>query len=427
MSESKQDWRLPKNIRQIGDGSGEKKIYVEDYVVTYLNRLAQSGKPGKAILFGEVREKNFDTYIFADGALETESFYMDDIAREELLEKMRKHFGGKRVVGWFLASEESPFVVTRDVVEIFEREFPGDDQILLVKDQQEDETTVFMMEDEILSQQPGYYIYYDKNTMMQEFMISSNEGKSVDEETEVKDDAIKSFRKIIKNKKLQMKKVQVNKENGQELQAEAASVPASEKIDWRQKFRPSRIGYLAGGFMVMTVMALGITMIYNYDRMKEVERSLARLTNNVDSQREYVTDDAGETAPVMLHIEETSEGEADPVSAEAEAEEQDTEAIGVQTRAEEGTSDDAAEKTAGIPETQDESTLEAEEPESAEQTAVQTASSAPRASYIVKVGDTLAGISEMYYGSLDKVTEICSLNGISDENTILPGQKILLP
>lgn len=59
-------------------------------------------------------------------------------------------------------------------------------------------------------------------------------------------------------------------------------------------------------------------------------------------------------------------------------------------------------------------------------TTVQTTAVA-RASYTVKAGDTLAGISEMYYGSLDKVAEICTLNGIDDENTILPGQKILLP
>ena len=54
-------------------------------------------------------------------------------------------------------------------------------------------------------------------------------------------------------------------------------------------------------------------------------------------------------------------------------------------------------------------------------------SAVARASYTVKAGDTLAGISEMYYGSLEKVEEICALNGIDDENTILPGQKILLP
>lgn len=422
MSESKQEWRLPKNIRQIGEGSGEKKIYVEDYVVTYLNRLAQGEKQGKAILFGEVKEKDFSPYIFADGALEVDSFYMDETAREELLERMRKHFGGKRVVGWFLASEESPFVVTKDVVDIFEREFPGENQILLVQDRQENETSVFMMEEESLAEQPGYYIYYDKNTMMQEFMISSNEGKSVDEETVVKDDAIKNFRKIIKNKKKLVSKAKPEKE--QILDTE--KVPDTEKTDWRQKLRPGRVGYLAGGFMAMLVMALGVTMIYNYDRMKEVERSLARLTNNVDSQREYVTDDAGDTAQVMLHIEETSEGEADPVSAGVTDNELDTENAQMQEQETETDTWGGAQDTAGIVETKGESMPETESPDTAEED-VKATSSAPRASYTVKVGDTLAGISEMYYGSLDKVTEICSLNGISDENTILPGQKILLP
>ena len=50
-----------------------------------------------------------------------------------------------------------------------------------------------------------------------------------------------------------------------------------------------------------------------------------------------------------------------------------------------------------------------------------------RASYTVKVGDTLAGISQMYYGTTEKVQEICELNGITYEDPILPGQKILLP
>ncbi len=424
MSESKQSWKLPKNIRQIGDGSGEKKIYVEDYVVTYLNRLAAEGKPGKAILFGEVREKDACPYIFADGALEIDSFYMDDSAREELLEKMGKYFGGKRVIGWFLSSEESPFVVTRDIVEIFEREFPGDEQILLVRDLQEEETSVFMMEEGILTEQPGYYIYYDKNTMMQEFLISVNEGKSVDEETEIKDDAIKNFRRIIKSKKQQIKKEK--QEKAAEKKPQPVAEEAAPKTDWRRVFRQGRLGYLAGGFMVMMVMALGITMIYNYDRMKEVEKSLARLTNNVDSQREYVTDDVGDTAEVMLHIEETSEGEAKTASAEAADDEQTADDSQSQEQAADIT-EDMAESTLGVMGVQEESDPQTEGTDIEEQEAAETASAAPRASYTVKVGDTLVGISEMYYGSLEKVTEICSLNGISDENTILPGQKILLP
>ena len=52
---------------------------------------------------------------------------------------------------------------------------------------------------------------------------------------------------------------------------------------------------------------------------------------------------------------------------------------------------------------------------------------ANRASYTVKNGDTLANICKMYYGNLQKLEEICSINNIEDENKILPGQKIYLP
>ena len=80
-----------------------------------------------------------------------------------------------------------------------------------------------------------------------------------------------------------------------------------------------------------------------------------------------------------------------------------------------------------IIEEMEEETEKTSESETEKEEALQTAASPIRTSYIVKVGDTLAGISEMYYGTLEKVEDICALNGITDENTILPGQKILLP
>lgn len=376
MSESKQDgreeWKLPKNVRQIGDGSGEKKIYVEDYAVTFLNRLEEKGQK-RAILLGEVKEQGHCMYIFADCALEVETFYMDEEAKEEILKNMEAYFSGKRVVGWFLVSEESPFVMKREIIDIFEQEFPGEDQILLVKDPVENETTIFMMEDGIPAEQPGYYIYYDKNPSMQEYLIAENRGASVDGEAKGKDEVIKRFRKMIRKK-----------------------APESENRGWK----PGRFARLAGGFLVMTVLSLGVTMIYHYDRMKEVEKSLARLTGNVDSQIEYVTDDSAE--PVMLHIEETETPDGEETGTE-----KSTETAGEETNGKET----------------EENVIRTPDTEETEKASV----SAPRATYLVKVGDTLAGISAMYYGNLDMVEEICSLNGISDENTILPGQKILLP
>lgn len=50
-----------------------------------------------------------------------------------------------------------------------------------------------------------------------------------------------------------------------------------------------------------------------------------------------------------------------------------------------------------------------------------------QAFYTVKEGDTLADICRMYYGTDEKMEEICAFNGIDNPNHILPGQKIKLP
>jgi len=53
--------------------------------------------------------------------------------------------------------------------------------------------------------------------------------------------------------------------------------------------------------------------------------------------------------------------------------------------------------------------------------------SAQPKNYIIKEGDTLIGISVRNYGTDSMVTEICSLNGITNADDIKVGQKILLP
>ena len=61
---------------------------------------------------------------------------------------------------------------------------------------------------------------------------------------------------------------------------------------------------------------------------------------------------------------------------------------------------------------------------------LQSASARPRrtqATYTIREGDTLADICSKYYGSFDKLELICSANGITDANLILPGQEIVLP
>ena len=58
--------QIPKNVRQIGNVSGSPKIYVEDYVDTYLNQLREKAKeqPVGVILAGEVLELEDEKAVF---------------------------------------------------------------------------------------------------------------------------------------------------------------------------------------------------------------------------------------------------------------------------------------------------------------------------------------------------------------------------
>lgn len=392
MSETEKEWKLPKNTRQIGEEIGEKKLYVEDYVVTYLNRLANEKDVARAILIGTVKEQNLYPYIFIDGAVEVEDYHMDEKQREEFEKKIEMEFGIRKIMGWFLSSKEGPVIYNQEVLDTYRQYFAEENQVLLVSDPLEEELNAFFMEDEMLTEQPGYQIYYEKNLPMQNRLIEKNIGKSREKGAENKDDAIHRFRELVKLKKTE-KETEEEKKNG-----------------W--------LTYIASGFLVMTILALGVTIIYSYDRMKQVEQSLAILSNHVDSQKEYVTDQPESAEEVISHIKDVTE-ETETVSLEDITVEEETFAG--------ATFWNQTEQEKTEPETEVVS-----EKETAAETESQDAQNTignvtARASYTVKMGDTLAGISQMYYGTTEKVQEICSLNGITDEDPILPGQKILLP
>ena len=392
MSETEKEWKLPKNTRQIGEEIGEKKLYVEDYVVTYLNRLANEKDVARAILIGTVREQNLYPYIFIDGAVEVEYYHMDEKQREEFEKKIEMEFGIRKIMGWFLSSKEGPVIYNQEVLDTYRQYFAEENQVLLVSDPLEEELNAFFMEDDMLTEQPGYQIYYEKNLPMQNRLIEKNIGKSREKGAENKDDAIHRFRELVKLKKTE-KETEEEKKNG-----------------W--------LTYIASGFLVMTILALGVTIIYSYDRMKQVEQSLAILSNHVDSQKEYVTDQPESAEEVISHIKDVTE-ETETVSLEDITVEEETFAG--------ATFWNQTEQEKTEPETEAVS-----EKETAAETESQDAQNTignvtARASYTVKMGDTLAGISQMYYGTTEKVQEICSLNGITDEDPILPGQKILLP
>ena len=61
--------QLPKNVRQIGNVCDEPKIYVEDYVDTFLGQLQEKAmeKPVAAALTGEITKCEDKVVVYISG------------------------------------------------------------------------------------------------------------------------------------------------------------------------------------------------------------------------------------------------------------------------------------------------------------------------------------------------------------------------
>ena len=102
--------KLPKNIRQIGERDQVLKLYLEDYVNTYLRRLqpAKGADLRVGLLLGS-RETHEDTpYVFVDGALEMDSVteegekvVFSEDAWKKAYQDVEQMFPKRTVQGWF--------------------------------------------------------------------------------------------------------------------------------------------------------------------------------------------------------------------------------------------------------------------------------------------------------------------------------------
>lgn len=372
--------RLPKNIRQIGNPDGHKRIYMEDYVVTYLNYIARPGSTQArgAILLGESKKSDMGDVIFISGAVDAQNieFDMDESeftqeAWTTIYDQVKQFFPGLSVMGWFLSRMGFSTAVNDKIEKMHVENFPGKDKVLFITDSLESEDAFYMYEQGQLVKQKGYYIYYEKNEAMQNY-IMKQKGDVPLEQTEIQrkdEEIVRQFRR--KNKDLPE-----NKDTG--------------------------VGfvYIASSFVVLALLAMGITIVSNYDKMKKMEVSINRLEVTADTavDSDYVE--------AMVTTEIPSATGMDAANGQAT-----TEAI-PSAPTEQVVSD--ATENPGITETV---TTESALPVAADQEQY----------YIIQDGDSLSSIAFTRYGDADLASKIAEANDIGIDDNIFVGQKILLP
>lgn len=424
---------LPKNVRQIGRIEEHFKVYIEDYVVTFLNQLTSKdlSKVRAAVLCGEVVHGSTD-YLFISGAIYVEEIQMsdrgiqfNDMVWRRIYENMKEYFDTLEVVGWCISVPGYPVEITAELRKTHINHFSGKNKIVIVKEPISKEEGFFYYEEGRMKRLSGYYVYYERNRMMQTYMIEHNpikEKEHIQREEEI-NSATRQFRNLVKEKSEKNQKSKNNKKSGSFL-------------------------YSFSSVLIIVVLIIGITMMNNYDKMKHMEESLSLLTKNsvsqvmenkglavsdeedceVDSQEVDSLEEANAANTTKIqfatgNIEKNQEEEEDsfadtqllqsPQSAETEETAEDTP---------ENTEQKNQKENQLVEETESQEVVVEEEPQPEPQPEEEENNY-----YVVQEGDTLAQIAIDVYHNKRKVAEICQANNIDNVDKIFVGQKILLP
>ncbi len=358
--------KFPKNVRQVGNVCDTPKIYVEDYVDTYLAQLKDkvSDMPVGALLMGENLSIEGQECVCITGAVQIKGVEENageirimPAVLEETREECKSYFPGKEIVGWFLIAPGRPMTLSGSMVKIHEQIFTKKNSIFVLKHAEEDEEIYFAYKYHELMQMGGYYIFYEKNPEMQNYMISTRRQIGVTPSEVVEDRAAKNFRSAIK-----------------------------EKMEVQEQKNNSKLVYLTSALLVVVVLAIGISTMNNYDKMNSVQSSIETLSKSVQESDDKKGQEAG--------------GELDPASVDAE----NTDLQEQENETSEETSSEVQPPTSTIQEELSEEDY-----------------------YTVQRGDTLDKISLKLYGTTDEAEAICKMNGLTDGNLIFIGQKLLLP
>lgn len=373
---------LPDNIKQMGGIEDTLRIYMEDYVYTYICRYAKTGgsKEKLGILVGQHFYEEGKSVVLISGFIQAkntlpnggnEAFTAE--SRKYIEEAKNTYFKDLEILGWVHTQPGfGTFLMSRD--ELFHKEyFGGSHQLLYVFDPAEKIDTFYIKspESESLIAAKGYFIYYDSNDAMQDYMIDNSLGKPKEPKASFEDAPKKSIFPSLKKAPSPVSS-DIAVQSRQKLKKRSSAESQKRKL--------GILGTVSAMLCASCIM-ICLNVMNHSERIRNLEEELTSGTLSAPtatvfaSQEDIDFAENSENPPLSFEEEEEK---SQPVSA------------------------------------------------SLEETADISQSSLPDY-YIVEKGDSLSYISRRFYGDDSKIKEIMTLNSITDSDKIYYGKKLLLP
>ena len=462
---------LPKNITQIGEANPHCKIYVEDYVVSYIKQMNQyAGEKELAVaLYGTRKEEGEITYIFLYGAcklvfLQKECRHLSQAVWQEVEKQRKRYFSQYTFLGYRLLNGE--------MIEGFH-----------------------ICEQSVCRYVEGYARFYEKNDSMLAFMLEERR-------EEVQPEKVDQEKYDMVKKRQEERRSQADENGGHAFQrrrkngfrgallpeeGDGHAFPGKQKPFFGEKTAPGEAGRRQGrtrftaaaAFVLLCGIGLAavgggrfgnlrlaaekimdsLTQKQLPDAVEAVngtaqvgtvvaeekltdavlkENAAAGTEENQENGQGSDQEETGNSASGQETPPESQQGSGENGQETPPESQQGSGGNGQETppESQQGSGENGQETP---PETQQGSGGNGQEtpPESqqgsdgsGQQDPVRQTDTKPSAelvSYTVQKGDTLIGICIRQYGSDARVAEICSLNNITNPDDIKEGEKIFIP
>lgn len=384
-----EEFKLPTNIKQIGSISDGLKVYMEDYVATYIQQYSGGNSVEKiAVLVGKGIVIDNEKVLFISGAIKGK--YSKNENNIEALsveswdyinEQMDNYFQGLEIVGWVYVQPGYGEYLNENLINYHMTNFKNEFSVLFLNDPVEKTNCFFSIENDDLTALNGYFIYFDRNEGMHEYMLDNRplKLKEIDREKE----------------ELEQKAVR------QEITPKLRNTRTRSKVIAEQKRMVNLFASLSAVlFLICFVMGAGL--IQNDDRISELENKLSAIDTSYKYIVSQIKDD---NAQSVFAAQQNNDIKEVAVSTTEAITELTTQLI--QTT--------EAQKTTQTTQTTTQITTQAK-----------TTFNVPD-TYTVEAGDTLGHISRKFYGSEKMMTRIMEVNQLDDPNKIYFGKVIKLP
>lgn len=422
---------IPVNTRTIGAPEGIYILYLEDYVHTFIKKIL-SNNTTDAPWMDKKRKGKSSEY---QQEYQIERTLQQEIA---LYGRTIEENGRYRIVisGAAVADGGSEKIQQLNSTYFPSCSYIGNASVSLNKDSRLRLELALRSTKVIVD---DFYIYYDQNEEMQNYLVEWNTTRENDKSKVVLSSTEHdNFGRKSKTDAAQLSRI----------------TQAYNREEAKVSFMWNVMNVLCLGFVVC-VMAYGIISMNNYNKMQNMQKNIDYCMAFIEENTSFLINnakmDADQSQPVsaiqqnvkaeneIADLEEQQAGEANISAAPSETyadreteqsmqEQTDMQAL-AQPVIQDAAQSQALPDTTQAAVTTDEQRTQNDSTQPVPEQSVQSGqdqTGTPQY-YVVRRGDTLRTICYEIYGDYSRVDEICKWNNIDDPDNILYGQKLLLP